>query len=44
MTFVDLKIVEVDEKFTQITKITSVKKPLNASAFYNRLNLIKITN
>lgn len=42
-TFVDLGIIEVNEDFTQILKITQVKKPLNASAFYNRLNLIKVT-
>lgn len=42
-TFVDLNIIEVDKDFSEITKITSTKKPLNASAFYNRLNLIKLT-
>lgn len=42
-TFVDLGIIEIDEDATQVLKITQVKKPLNASAFYNRLNLIKIT-
>ena len=42
-TFADLGIIEVAEGNTAITKITNIKKPLNSSAFYNRLNLVKIT-
>lgn len=42
-TFADLGIIELDADGTQVLKITKVKKPLNASAFYNRLNLIKVT-
>lgn len=42
-TFAELGLIEVAENGTSITKITNVKKPLNASAFYNRLNLVKIT-
>jgi len=42
-TFKDLGIIETNQMDKSISKITSVKKPLNASAFYNRLNLVKIT-
>ena len=42
-TFADLGLIEVTEGNTSIIKITDVKKPLNSSAFYNRLNLVKIT-
>ena len=42
-TFADLGIIEIADNYASVTKITKVKKPLNASAFYNRLNLIKIT-
>ncbi|MBQ8431197.1 MAG: hypothetical protein IJX26_04605 [Clostridia bacterium] len=42
-TFADLGIIEVAENGCCIEKITKIKKPLNASGFYNRLNLVKIT-
>ena len=42
--FKELGIVKSNETDTEITKITNVKNPLNASAFYNRLNTLKINN
>lgn len=42
-TFVDLGLIEMAEDNSSVLKINNVKKPLNASAFYNRLNLVKIT-
>jgi hypothetical protein len=42
-TFTELGIIELSEDETSILKITNIKKPLNASAFYNRLNLVKLT-
>ena len=42
-TFKDLGIIETSQGDKSITKITNIKKPLNASAFYNRLSLVKIT-
>ena len=42
-TFAELGIIELSEDETSILKITNIKKPLNASAFYNRLNLVKLT-
>ena len=41
--FKELGIVVTNEEDTEITQITSVKNPLNASAFYNRLNTMKTT-
>ena len=40
--FKELEIIVVSENDDEIQKITSKKSPLNASAFYNRLNTIKI--
>ena len=42
-TFKDLGIIEAGEGDKSVLKITNIKKPLNASAFFNRLNLVKIT-
>ena len=42
--FKELGIVETSENDNEIIKITDVKNPLNASAFYNRLNTLKINN
>ncbi len=39
--FKELGIVETNNSDTEIIKITNVKNPLNASAFYNRLNTMK---
>lgn len=39
--FKELGIVKTDKNDTAIEEITNVKNPLNASAFYNRLNSIK---
>ncbi len=39
--FKELGIVVANETDTEITQITNVKNPLNASAFYNRLNTLK---
>ena len=40
--FKELGIVIANDDDCEIVKITSVKKPLNSSAFYNRLNTMKI--
>lgn len=40
--FKELGIIETDEALTEIVKITSEKHPLNSSAFYNRLNTLKL--
>jgi len=42
--FKELGIVVANERDTEILKITDVKNPLNASAFYNRLSTLKINN
>lgn len=42
--FKELGIVLSNETDTEITKITNVKNPLNASAFYNRLYTLKVNN
>jgi len=39
--FKELGIVITNPEDTEIEKITGVKSPLNASAFYNRLNTMK---
>ena len=39
--FKELGIVITNENDSEITQITNVKNPLNASAFYNRLNTMK---
>lgn len=39
--FKELGIVVTNENDTEIIKLTNVKNPLNASAFYNRLSTIK---
>ena len=38
--FKELGIVVTNDKDTEILKITDVKSPLNASAFYNRMKHI----
>lgn len=40
--FKELGIVIANENDTEILKITDIKNPLNASAFYNRLSTMKI--
>ena len=40
--FKELGIVITDENDNEIVKITNVKSPLNSSAFYNRLNTMKL--
>ncbi len=40
--FKELGIVITNENDSEIQKITDVKSPLNASAFYNRLNTMKV--
>ena len=42
--FKDLGLVVLSEDEGEILKITNVKSPLNASAFYNRLNALVLTN
>ncbi len=42
--FKELGIIITDERDTQIVEITKVKSPLNSSAFYNRLNTLKVGN
>ena len=42
--FKELGIIVTDEQDSQILEITDVKSPLNASATYNRLNLLKVNN
>jgi len=40
--FKELKLVETNETDTEILKISNTKNQLNASAFYNRLNTLKL--
>ena len=40
--FKELGIVITNEDDTEIVQITNIKKPLNASSFYNRLNTLKV--
>ena len=40
--FKELGIVVTNETETEITQITNVKNPLNASSFYNRLSTMKV--
>ncbi|MBR2969485.1 MAG: single-stranded-DNA-specific exonuclease RecJ [Clostridia bacterium] len=39
--FKELGIIRTDEHDSEILEITNAKNPLNASAFYNRLNMLK---
>ena len=42
-TFKELRIIETNERDSEILNITNEKHPLNSSAFYNRLNTIKLS-
>ena len=42
--FKELGIVVANENDTEILEITNVKNPLNASAFYNRINTLLTSN
>ncbi len=42
--FKELGIIITNEDDSEIVKITNIKNPLNASAFYNRLNTLKVSN
>lgn len=42
--FKELGIIITDDDDCEIKQITNVKNPLNASAFYNRLNILKLNN
>lgn len=44
LTFKELGIIEVNENNTEILKINNKKNQLNASAFYNKLNALKVQN
>ena len=41
--FKELGIIETNEIEAEITKISNIKNQLNASAFYNRLNTLKVS-
>ena len=42
--FKELGIVITNETDSEVLQITNVKKPLNASSFYNRLNTLKVNS
>ena len=42
--FKELGIVQTNDDDTEISKITNIKNPLNASSFYNRLSTMQVGN